>query len=223
MAERENTMFKAAIFDLDGTLMNTIETIAFYANSTLEEYGFKAIETKKYNYMVGNGALQLVERMLKENGCEDVEIIQKVLKSYNEAYDKDTLYKTYIYDGIKELLQTMKKKGLKTAVLSNKPHNATLDVISKMFGENVFDFVYGARDGVPLKPDPTAAKMIAEEMGLKKEECLYIGDTCVDMKTGKSAGFFTVGVLWGYRDRKELEENGADKIVAAPDEIESLL
>lgn len=216
-------MFRGIIFDLDGTLLDTIETIAFYGNKALEKYGFKAIETKEYKYFVGDGAVQLIERMLAFRGSHDKEMFEKVFNEYNFLYNNDTFYKTTVYDGINELLKSAKEKGIKLAVLSNKPNIATQDVIKRFFGNDTFDFFYGAREGIPLKPDPTSAIMLAEEMGIQKEEIVYVGDTCVDMKTGKSAGFYSVGVLWGFRDRKELEENKADLIISHPSELLKLM
>ena len=216
-------MFKAIIFDLDGTLLDTVETIAYYGNKALKKFGFCDIESEKYKYLAGNGAKNLVKGMLETVQEYDEEIFEKVFEYYSKEYNKDTLYKTEVYDGINELLSNAKKAGMKLAVLSNKPHDATVDVLGKFFDDNTFDFKFGAREGVPLKPDPTAAVMLAEMLGVKEKECLYVGDTDVDMKTGKNAGFYTIGVLWGFRDRKELEENGADTIASHPSEILKLL
>ena len=113
----------------------------------------------------------------------------------------------------------MKKQGLKTAVLSNKPHVQTIDVIETLFGKESFDVIYGQREGVPIKPDPAGVFEILRELGMTSEELLYLGDTATDMNTGKSAGAFTVGALWGFRDRKELEESHADVIIAHPLEL----
>ena len=123
-------MFRGIIFDLDGTLLDTIETIAFYGNKALEKYGFKAIETKEYKYFVGDGAVQLIERMLAFRGSHDKEMFEKVFNEYNFFYNNDTFYKTTVYDGINELLKSAKEKGIKLAVLSNKPNIATQDVIN---------------------------------------------------------------------------------------------
>ena len=215
-------MFKGIIFDLDGTLLDTIETIAYYGNTTLEKFGFKSIDTKKYNYMAGLGAKHLVKSMLSESGSEDEEVFERVFLDYNKSYNVDPLYKTEVYDGINELICNAKKHDMKLAVLSNKPHEATVDVINNFFDNGTFDICFGAREGVPLKPDPTPAIAVANKLGLSPEECIYVGDTDVDMKTGKGAGFYTVGVLWGFRDRQELEENGADIIVSRPEEIADL-
>lgn len=216
-------MYKGIIFDLDGTLLDTIDTIAFYGNKALEKYGFKSIETDKYKYFVGDGAVQLVQRMLAFHGSYDERIFEKVFNEYNTLYNNDTFYKTAVYDGINQLLKSAKEKGIKLAVLSNKPHEATIDVIKRFFGNNTFDIFYGAREGLPLKPDPTSAILLAKELEIDKSEIIYVGDTSVDMKTGKGAGFYSVGVLWGFRDRKELEESGADLIISHPSEILKLL
>lgn len=216
-------MYKAIIFDLDGTVLDTIHTIAYYGNKALENNGFKAIDTQEYNYFAGDGAVELVARMLKFHGCEDKKILEKTLKEYNEMYNSNTLYKTEVFDGINELISVAREKGIKLAVLSNKPHESTIDVMSKFFEEGTFDLCYGGREGIPLKPDPTSAVAMAKELGVENHEIMYVGDTMVDMKTGKNAGFYTVGVLWGFRQRKELEENGADVIVSHPQEIIKLL
>lgn len=212
-------MFKAIIFDLDGTLLDTVETIAYYGNKALKKFGFDEIETEKYKFLAGNGAKFLVRSMLETVGCEKPEVFDRVFEYYFDEYNKDTLFGTKVYDGIKELLESAKSKGIKLAVLSNKPHEATVDVLGHFFEEKTFDFKFGAREGVPLKPDPTPSVILAKQLGVKNEECIYVGDTDVDMKTGKGAGFYTVGVLWGFRGREELEENGADLIVSHPSEI----
>lgn len=216
-------MFKGIIFDLDGTLLDTIETISYYGNNSLKRHGLNPVEPERYKLMAGNGAVHLVKCMIKEAGCTDESMFEKVFEDYNRTYGEDTLYKTKVYEGIMELLSGAKEKGMKLAVLSNKPHDATIDVLGKFFKEGTFDLAFGARDGIPLKPDPTSAIELAKELGISKDECIYVGDTSVDMQTGKGAGFFAVGVLWGFRDRKELEENGADKIVSHPSEILDLI
>ena len=216
-------MFKGIIFDLDGTLLDTVATIAYYGNKTLARYGFAPIETKKYNYLAGNGAKSLVRGMLAESGVEDEELFEKAFADYMKEYNSDPLYITKVFDGINELIVRAKSSGVKLAVLSNKPHSSTVMIIDHFFEKGTFDICYGARDGVPLKPDPAPAFAVAAELGLDCSECIYVGDTDVDMKTGKNAGFYTVGVLWGFRDRPELEENGADMIVSKPTEILNLL
>ena len=212
-------MYKACIFDLDGTLTDTLSSISYFANRALEKYGLKAVEKEKYKIMVGNGAKNLVRRMLKENNCEDEEVYLKVLDEYNSTYDNDFTYLTSVYDGVKELLSFLKSNGLKLAVVSNKPHSTTVQIVDHFFPEGTFDIVYGQRENVPIKPDPAAVLDVMESFGVLPEECIYAGDTGTDMKTGKNAGAFTVGVTWGFRQEKELRENGADIVINHPDEL----
>lgn len=215
-------MIKACIFDMDGTVSNTINSITHFGNAALEKYGLKGFAPDDYKYMVGNGASILVRRMVERNGCTDEEIYQKVLKEYNETYDADFLYLTVAYDGILELLDALKEKGILTAVFSNKPHSTTLKVADALFGDR-FDVVFGQREGKPIKPDPTVLKEIMADWGVRPEECLYFGDTATDMQTGKGGGCFTIGVTWGFRTEQEMRENGADAIIHAPHEALAFL
>lgn len=204
---------KAVIFDLDGTLLNTIDTIKYYCDSALTKYGFDAVPVDKYKIMVGNGAKVLVERAMSYTRQWTAEEFDKVFKAYNDAYNADTLYLTAPYDGIVDMLHSLKDAGYKIAVLSNKPDFATVDVVNTVFGEGVFDIVRGAVDGVPLKPDPTAVYEIMKELDVSADEAIFVGDTKVDIATGKNAGLFAVGVLWGFRDEAELTAAGADVII----------
>lgn len=194
---------------MDGTTVNTINSIAHFANKALNKYGLPSIETERYKLLVGNGAVTLVKRMIAETGGS-AEQFEKVLNEYNTTYDNDFMYLTKPYEGIPELLESLKKSGIKTAIVSNKPDSTAKKVSDKLFGEKLIDVCFGAREGVPLKPDPAAVFEVMEILGVAPQECLYIGDTAVDMTTGKNAGIFTIGVLWGFRDRKEIESAGAD-------------
>jgi len=211
--------YKACIFDLDGTILNTIDSIAYFGNKALTKYGFGEIETERYKEMVGNGAKVLVRKMLKDNGCDCDEINKKVLGYYKEIYDNDFLFKTTVYDGIRQLLVELKDRGIKIAVLSNKPHITTKKLIDNLFGEDYFDICYGNREGIPLKPDTTALLALISELGVTTNDCIYIGDSGTDMQTGKGGGLFTIGVLWGFRKRDELAANNADLIISHPNEI----
>lgn len=215
-------MIKACIFDMDGTVSNTINSITHFLNAALTKYGLKGFVPDEYKYMVGNGAAILVRRATDGNGCTDEDTYQKVLKEYNETYDADFLYLTEAYDGILDLLDALRERGILTAVLSNKPHSTTLKVADALFGDR-FDVVFGQREGKPIKPDPTVLKEIIAAWGVKPEECLYFGDTGTDMQTGKGGGCFTVGVTWGFRKKEELLENGADAIIHHPSEALALL
>ena len=212
-------MIKLCIFDLDGTVLDTVHTIAYYGNYALHKHGIAPIEDKEYNYFAGNGAVNLIKRALRFRNALTDETFEKVFADYNTAYNADTSYLTAPFAGIPETLDAIKAQGIRMAILSNKPHFATCGVITSLFGEGYFDCVYGQREDIPIKPDPAAVYSILEECQVKPEECLYIGDTGTDMKTGKNAGLYTVGVLWGFRGKDELLESGADVIIEKPVEL----
>lgn len=211
-------MIKACIFDMDGTTVNTINSIAYFANNALSKAGLPSIDTEEYKLLVGNGAKVLVERMLEKVGG-DKGLFDTVYPEYNTTYDNDFLYLTEPYEGIINMLKELKAQGVQVAILSNKPHNTALKVCDALFGNDLVDICYGARDGIALKPDPEGVFGILSELNVKNNECLYIGDTATDMKTGKGANLYTVGVLWGFRKRDELEKSGADAIIARPSEL----
>ena len=215
-------MIKACIFDMDGTLVNTINSISYFGNNALKNVSLPPIEVEKYKYMVGNGAKILVERMLQEANA-DSSLFEKVFNDYSASYDNDFLYLTEPYDGIIDLLKALKKRNIKTTVLSNKPHVTAKKVSDALFGDSLIDICMGAMDGISLKPDPSGAFEIMKKLNLGKDECIYVGDTATDMKTGKSAELFTVGVLWGFREKNELLENGADKIISHPSELLTII
>ena len=216
-------MYKVAIFDLDGTLTDTLESIAVAGNKTLESIGLEARSIEEYKYFAGDGADTLVRRMLVAAGDTECKLFDKAYNFYRKEFAIDCTYNVEPYDGIMDMVKALKEKGLKLAVLSNKPHARTVEVVYKYFKEDIFDFVQGQIDGINKKPDPQGALSIAKKLGVDTSECIYVGDTDVDIKTGKSANMYTVGVLWGFRDEKELIENGADKIVSKPNEIVELI
>ncbi len=216
-------MIKACIFDLDGTLADTLESMAVACNEALIQAGFKALPVDNYKYYAGDGAKTLVERALKDAGDVNLEKFAPVYQSYSDKFKVDCTYKVKVYDGIFFMLEALKKRGIKTAVLSNKPHERVLDVIGKLFGQEIFDHVQGQQDSIPKKPDPAGALMTAKILGVTPQECMYFGDTNVDMQTGNRAGMYTVGVLWGFRTQKELEENRAHHILSAPSQIPELV
>lgn len=212
-------MYKAVIFDLDGTLTDTLESMAVAGNKTLEYVGLKPHSVEKYKYFVGDGADILVRRFLKAAGDTECVNFNKAYDAYMRQFALDCTYKVKIYDGIEEMLNKLREKGMKLAVLSNKPHLRAVEVIDNFFEKNIFDIVQGHIQGKAKKPNPNEALEIARKLGVEPCECIYVGDTDVDMQTGKNAGMFTVGVLWGFRDEKELLENGADIVVEKPEEI----
>lgn len=211
-------MTKLCIFDLDGTLTDTIPAISHFGNTALAKFGFPEIPQDRYKILVGNGRDLLIHRMLREVGADTEENYNNVGKAYDEGYEADPLYKTAPYDGIIELLDNLKSKGLKIAVLTNKPDNVAQDVVKLFFGDR-FDLILGQKPGMKIKPDPEGAFVIANELGADVSECVFIGDTYVDISTGKNAGMTAIGVLWGFRDEAELSGAGADYIVSAASEI----
>lgn len=211
-------MKKLCIFDLDGTLSNTLPTIAYYGNLALGKYSHPAIEQERYKTLVGDGRDILIHRMLAESGADTPEEYERVGSAYDAAYEADVLYLTQPYDGITEMLKTLKIRGFCLAVLSNKPHNVAEMVVQKLFG-GIFDEVWGKKEGFPTKPDPAAAHEICRRLGVNPADAFFIGDTSVDIKTGKNGGFTSIGVLWGFRGKEELCRAGADFTVSHPKEI----
>lgn len=211
-------MIKACIFDMDGTVANTINSIAHFANKALNKAGFPSIDTETYKILVGDGAKVLVERMLDTVGANR-NYYDEVAKEYNGKYSADFLYLTEPYEGIVDMILKLNEMGIKVSIFSNKPHETAIKVSDALFPEGSVDICYGAREGIALKPDPQGVYEILGELGISPEECLYIGDTGTDMLTGKGAGLYTIGVLWGFRGQKELEDSGADAIIKHPSEI----
>lgn len=209
---------KAFIFDLDGTLSDTLSSIAFYANSALKKFGFGEIPVERFKHLVGNGRDLLIHRALAEFDADNEENFEKVCKEYDTLYEADVICLAKPYDGIVEMLKNLKASNKKIAVLSNKPHNVTVPIVHELFGD-IFDVAYGARDGIELKPMPGGALMVADELGVHPSECVFIGDTDNDILTGVNAGMKTIGVLWGFRDEEELKNAGADYIVSKAYEI----
>lgn len=212
-------MYKCAIFDLDGTLADTLKTISYFANKALTRFSLSPYKEEDYKYMVGNGAKILIKRTLENQNSYTDELFEKVFTYYNEIYNNDFLYLTSPYEGICELLNFLKENKIKIGALSNKPHYPTTMILDNIFEKGTFDLKFGQRENYPIKPDPAVLLDMLSEWNIKPEECLYIGDTKTDMETGKNAGAFTIGVLWGFRDREELEKHNADFIAEKPSDI----
>ena len=210
---------KACIFDLDGTLTNTLESMTYSVNLTLEEMGLSKITKDQCRLFVGNGARVLMEKSLKAAGDTDASRIEEGMEIYGRIFDRNCTYHVTPYKGIPEMLKALKDKGIHLAVLSNKPDRQTVKVVKAIFGEELFDYAQGQKEGIRRKPEPDGVWYLMEQMHVSKEECLYIGDSEVDAATGRNAGLKTIGVLWGFRDRKTLETAGADHLIARPDEL----
>ncbi len=210
------------IFDLDGTLANTLESIAGFCNGTLEAFGLPPIPTEEYKQMVGNGADMLIRRMALRAGAELSEKgLREMRAEYDRRYEAEPMKLVTAYPGVPELLQKLKSAGIKLGVVSNKPDNMTRYIVEKLYG-GLADEVRGQREGVPKKPDPTAVLETAETFGLSPGEILYVGDSGVDMETGKNAGMDPCGVLWGFRGREELLSHGAKYLVSTAGELEKI-
>lgn len=209
---------KAAIFDLDGTLLDTIDDIGDAMNYALQKNGFSIHNIEDYKYFVGNGVDVLVERAIsKFHYTADQKLQVKI--DYITKYEIIQNNKTKPYTGIEDLIEKLKSLKFKLAVLSNKPHQDTLRVIDNYFKLETFDIVLGQRKGVETKPNPAGVFEILNDLRLNSEEVVYIGDTNVDMQTAKAANIRSIGVTWGFRSEEELVMNGAYYIVNQPNEI----
>lgn len=218
-------MYKACIFDLDGTLTDTLESLRFSVNETLKELGMKEISSELCRKFVGNGAAVLIRKVLEASGDEKLTHFEKAIDIYRKVFDRYCMYQVKPYEGIPELLEYLKSRGMKLGVLSNKPDMQAVRVVESVFGKQMFDEVQGQRPEIPRKPDPSAALAIAERFGVQPCETLYIGDSEVDAATGKAAGMETVLVLWGFRTLEELSGSEADidTMVRSTDEIINLI
>lgn len=212
-------MIKAVIFDLDGTLVNSLPDIAAAMNRTLEKYSLPAHPVDCYRYMVGNGAAILAERAVGERK----EYQPQVLESYREDYAENCRVHSHAYAGIPEMLSALRARGLSLCILSNKDQWDVESVAAYYFPGFPFACVRGKTADMPLKPRPEGALHIAGQLGVTPDECLYVGDTAVDMECGRAAGMETVGVSWGFRPLEELEEARACHIIDRPEELLSLV
>ena len=212
-------MKKAVIFDLDGTLADSLESIWYCANYPIGTCGLDPIPLEKYNIFVGDGADTLIKRCLAYSGDTEGEYFEKAFLQYQLFFKEHCMYHVKPYDGIPETLDALKQAGIKLAVFSNKPHERTVDVVETLFGKDYFDEILGQADDRPKKPSPNGVFYLAEKLGVEIQDIAYVGDTSTDMMTGKSAGAWTIGVLWGFRGRDELEKYKADVIIDKPSDI----
>ena len=214
--------YQAVVFDLDGTLLDTIDDLADAANRSLEKLGFPVHPTSAYKIFVGDGMRALVERILPEDKRDDA-TVDRAYEMMREEYSQSWDAKSKPYEGICEMLRSLESKGMKLAVLSNKPDFFTKLCVKKFFPDTNFQQVLGVCEIRPPKPDPTGALNLAKELGVEPRNCLYMGDTNTDMQTANSAGMFAIGVEWGFRTREELAKNNARKIISRPAEVLELL
>jgi len=214
--------YQAVIFDLDGTLLDTLEDIGDAVNRMLSARGLPVHLIDAYRFLVGDGVAKLIARALPADK-RDAETVRSCLEAFRADYDRHWNVKTRPYDGVGTLLDALTARGLKRAILSNKPHEFTELCVREFLSRWSFDAVIGQREGVPLKPDPAGALEIALTLGIPPAAFVYLGDTAVDIKTAIAAGMTPVGVLWGFRPAEELRESGAQILIEQPIEVLGLL
>jgi phosphoglycolate phosphatase len=216
--------YKGVIFDLDGTLLNTLQDLTDSVNAALTRAGLPLHSADEYKYFVGDGVEELARRVLPEvmrNG----EAIAGLVADIRQEYSRRWADTTRPYEGIPELLDALRTRGIKMSVLSNKPEDSTRATVSRLLDrwQSDFDMVIGVSPSVPRKPDPTAALNMAKQMGIPPQQMIYVGDTDTDMKTAVAAGMYPVGALWGYRTAEELKANGARILLRRPAELLTIL
>lgn len=214
-------MFKYVIFDLDGTLLNTIDDLADAGNWVCRNHGWPTHTVEEYKRYVGSGMARLAVRFSPEEWHTE-EGVQKILDEFLPYYAAHKEDKTAPYPGVPELLEHLRAAGVSIAVLSNKAHALAVPVIEGYFPQK-FQYIQGGVEGLPLKPDPALLLKLMENMGATQENTLFVGDSDVDIRTAKHAGVTSCGVLWGFRGREELEREGADLLASSAKELETLI
>ena len=207
--------FKAVCFDLDGTLLDTLDDLAYCTNKILSERGYPIHHVDEFRYFVGDGAKMLMTRVLPEEDRKET-LIEECRKEFETIYREYWDRHTVPYQGIPELLNALTERKLKLTVLSNKPQEFTVLTVGHLLKKWNFDVILGQREGVLKKPDPAGMLEICQQLRVPSEDFLYLGDTATDMKTAVAAGCYPVGVLWGFRSEKELKDNGAQAIITEP-------
>ena len=209
------TVFKAVLFDLDGTLLDTLDDLAGAANKVLEKHGLPVHPREAYKYFVGDGLQVLMERIVPA-AERNPALLKELAADFRQVYGQTWQVHSRPYPGIDAMLKGLAGAGLRLAVLSNKPHDFTRLCVDNLLPGHSFDLILGQREGVAKKPDPAGAIEVAQTLCLAPEQFLYLGDTAVDMETAKRAGMRAVGVLWGFRDEVELRNAGAEHILHSP-------
>ena len=211
--------YEAVIFDLDGTLINSLEDVADSVNLMLQGYGFPTHALEEFRYFLGNGPRKLIERSLPTKEAASASFVDEALAKYQSLYAEHFLEKTRAYRGVREMLTYLADYHLPLGICTNKNQEDAKNIVRFLFEPHTFQSVAGDREGSKRKPDPTKVLWMAQEFGVAPEKVAYLGDTGVDMQTAIHAGFLPVGVLWGFRDKKELMENGAKVLLEHPLEL----
>lgn len=212
--------YRAIIFDLDGTLVDTLTDLGNAMNMALADFALTGHSIESYRQMIGNGLSKLAQRALpnKKQHCEN-----EVLAAMKQYYRRNYLKNTYLYDGIKQILSKLQDKDIRLAVLTNKDQDMAEKIIMHFFGDSLFEYIVGTTGSGPVKPDSNATKELMGSMSLKPEDFLFVGDSGVDMDTAAAAGIRSVGVAWGFRGKAELAEHNADIIIENPEQLLALL
>lgn len=216
-------MIKAVLFDLDGTLVNTLGDLALSVNRVLREHGHPIHPVESYKKFAGNGNEVMMKRALPEEKRQDREYVLKLRQEFYDYYKEHCADVSFLYDGIEELLNELKAEGILIAIVTNKAQTMTDALVPKLMDKNIFSAIIGQRDGVPTKPEPHMPFLAMTEMEVNPDECLFVGDSNTDIETGLNCGNTPVGVLWGFRDREELVNAGARYIVSSPGQIADII
>lgn len=216
-------MIKAVLFDLDGTLVNTLGDLANSVNRVLREHGHPIHPVELYKKFAGNGNEVMMKRALPEEKRQDREYVLKLRQEFYDYYKEHCADVSFLYDGIEELLNELKAEGILVAIVTNKAQTMTDVLVPKLMDKNIFSAIIGQRDGVPTKPEPHMPFLAMTEMEVNPDECLFVGDSNTDIETGLNCGNTPVGVLWGFRDREELVNAGARYIVSSPGQIADII
>ena len=213
-------MYKLCVFDMDGTFVNSIGDIADAMNRSLMAMGYKPYAEEEYCRMVGDGMRVLCERALPN---DDKDELEKLISLYKEDYLNNCCVRTAPYDGMVDLIYDLKRNGIRSAILSNKPHEQVMEISEKIFEKDLFDEIIGNSERFPIKPAPDSLYYIMDKYNAANNETVYIGDSDVDMILGKKADVYTIGAAWGFRGEKELLNAGADDIAHNAEELGSLI
>ena len=213
-------MIKLCIFDLDGTVVNSLSSIAYFANQTLEKFGFDPFPTDDYRHLAGGGARKLMTNLINARGA-DISLLDDMVSDWLCRYENDAFYLTETYDGIIDMLKSLKSLGIKTAIVTNKSERVAKQIIEGAFGKpgELIDVSISEHPGMVLKPAPDELLNVGRRFGIDMPETLYIGDHGIDMQTGKNAGATACGVTWGFHTADELRASGADIVVDTPLQI----
>lgn len=216
-------MYKACVFDLDGTTLYTVEAIRYSISKAISMFGYPQVNEEETKTFIGDGSRTMIERAMKwANNDYDEERIEKAYQEYIRIFKENCMRDVRPYDGLVGILTKMRVDGLKLGIISNKPDARTKDNIYGTYGRYFFDVVYGEREGIPLKPAPDGIINVLDELGVKPEDTLYFGDSDMDMNAGRAAGCTTVACLWGYRPREVLEKCNPDYVLEKVSDMDGI-